>query len=470
MKQTYEQLEAENATLRSENASLKKELADLSVLVTQLSNRIADLESQLKKNSKNSSKPPSSDQKPNEQPAQRKKHPFRPGVSRQLLPESEVTSRTEKRINTCPKCRSAMKTTGKIVKWQQIELPEIKPLVHQWELHESCCPHCKLIAMPELEKEEIYLLGPRLEAFVNLCLGRFRMGHRMIREFTATLLPSIDLSQGLISKIKRRSAKALASPHQEIMERVLTGEKPIHVDATGWRHMGINEHAVVMKAHNWVAFMFIGHQNKATFKELLPGKNLHLVTDRGLPASEVNARAHQYCLTHLLRNIQGLAEHPKTTSVETEQLGEVYDSLQQLFVDKHRMDRGEISVNTWRQYGYQLWQYMEGCVEELLTSSPGKKTARFFHKLQKGWKHFKTYLRSPDYPMTNNPAEEALRSLVIARKLCFGSRSEYGKSWRAAIQSCVETLRRNGLSVLDFVTDAIRAYRCGSPSPNICSL
>lgn len=455
MKPTYEQLESENLALRQEIANLVA--------------RIADLESQIKKNSKNSSKPPSSDQKPNNQSDQRKKkRRFRTGTSRQLLPESEVTSRKEKRIDTCPKCHSAMKATGKIVKWQQIELPDIKPLVNQWELHESCCPCCKLVIMPELEKSETYLLGPRLEAFINLCLGRFRMGHRMIREFVATLLPNVDLSQGLISKIKRRSAKALASPHQEIMERILAENKPIHVDATGWRHMGINEHAVVMKAQNCVAFMFIRHQNKATFKELLPGKNLHLVTDRGLPAGEVNARMHQYCLTHLLRNIQGLAEHSKTTSIETEQLGEIYDCLQQLFVDKHRMDKGEISVNTWRQYGYELWQYIEGCVKELLASNPGEKVARFFRKLQKGWQNFKTYLRNSDYPMTNNPAEEALRSLVIARKLCFGSRSEYGKNWRAAIQSCVETLRRNGLSILDFVTDAIRAYRSDSPCPNIC--
>ena len=463
MKPSYEELEAENA-------ALKKDVAELKALVTQLLSRIADLESQLKQNSKNSSKPPSSDQKPNIPPVQRKeKRSFRPGASRQLLPESEVTSRTEKRIDTCPKCHLAMKATGKVVKWQQIELPKIKPHVHQWELHESCCLHCKEIAMPELDKEETYLLGPRLEAFINLCLGRFRMGHRMVREFVATLLPNVDLSQGLIAKIKRRSAKALASPHQEIMEQVLTEGKPIHVDATGWRHMGKNEYAVVLKTHNWVAFTFIKHQNKTTFKALLSGRNLHLVTDRGLPAGEVDARAHQHCLTHLLRNIQGLAEHSKTTIMETEQLGEVYDSLQQLFVDKHRMDRREISINTWRQYGYQMWQHIEGYVEEVLTRKPGEKVARFLRKMQKGWKHFKAYLRSPDHPMTNNPAEEALRSLVIARKLCFGSRSEYGKDWRAAIQSCVETLRRQGMSILDFISDAIRAYRYDSSCPNIRS-
>lgn len=104
--------------------------------------------------------------------------------------------------------------------------------------------------MPELQKEETYLLGPRLEAFVNLCLARFRMGHQAVREFITTLLPSVNLSQGLVSKIKKRAAEALVSPHQEIMEKLLTAGMPIHVDATSWRHMGQNEHAVVMKAHH----------------------------------------------------------------------------------------------------------------------------------------------------------------------------------------------------------------------------
>jgi transposase len=70
MKPTYEELEAENA-------ALKQEVLELKALVAQLLNRIADLEAQLKTNSKNSSKPPSSDQKANLPSVQRKeKRPF----------------------------------------------------------------------------------------------------------------------------------------------------------------------------------------------------------------------------------------------------------------------------------------------------------------------------------------------------------------------------------------------------------
>ena len=76
-------------------------------------------------------------------------------------------------------------------------------------------------------------------------------------------------------------------------------------------------------------------------------------------------------------------------------------------------------------------------------------------------------MRRADFPMTNNPAEEALRSFVIARKLCFGSRSDYGLAWRAEIQSCVETLHRHGRSILDFISNAIQIHRDGNSNPDI---
>ena len=457
MKPTYEELEA---TIEKQNK-----------IIEVLTSKIADLESQLRKNSKNSSKPPSSDQKSNSPQSQKQdSRSFHPGASRQLLPESVVTSQEDRVMNSCPRCRSSMIATGEVVKWQQVELPEIKPLVHQWNLHVCQCPNCHLVATPELQSTERYLMGPRLEALTNLCLGRFRMGHQVVREFLCTLIPIFKASQGLISKIKKRAAQALASPHQQIMEKILQLEAPLHADATGWRHKGINEHAIVTRVANWVAFHFVRHLNKAVFKNLLPRKRLHIVSDRGLPVSEVEARIHQYCLAHLLRNLQGLAEHPATTIEETELIGNIHDSIQQLFIDKHRLVLGEISVSTWRQYGYRIWQHIEELVEDALENGLSKKVARALRRMQKGWKHFKAYLQRPDYPMTNNLAEESLRSLVIARKLCFGSRSDYGRAWRAQIQSCIETLHRQGRSLLDFITDALRASRCGSTSPDICAL
>lgn len=455
MKPTYEELLEENARLRA--------------LVQELMDRVAHLESQLQQNSKNSSKPPSSDRKSNLTPKKKRGgRPFHPGASRQLLPETAVTSREIRTIEYCPRCHSRMVPTGDVYKWQQIELPEIKPLVHQIELHSCQCSKCHFIDRPELKEYEQLLLGPRLEALVNLCLGQFRHGHRSTREFMAVLIPDLQLSQGLISKVKIRAARALKMASRQLKSAILSSDLPIHVDATGWRHLSQNENAIVMRAGNLVNFELVPKQNGEAISEIFEGQKVtQLVTDRGFATRKLDIQIHQYCLAHLLRNIRGLAEHSATTLTETEVLGEVYETLEELFHDKHRLDRGEISVSTWRQYGYANWSYIREILEDILSGLPTAKVKRSCKRMLKDLDHFKVYLRSRDAPMTNNPAEESLRSLVIARKLCFGSRSDYGRIWRASTQSCVESLRRNGSSVLDFLTKVLRASRLGTPYPSI---
>lgn len=435
--------------------------------IEKLEARIADLESRLRKNSKNSSKPPSSDQKANQLPAKRKEaRPFHKGVSRQLLPENRITSRERRAVEECPHCHSEMKLTGESISWQQIEMPEIRPLVHQIDRMETQCPRCNLRTLPELSPQEALLLGPRLESFVHLALGRYRQSHRTVREFLSTLLPGVDLSQGLISKIKRRGTRAFEGLHDQIRDRVLESRYPIHIDPTSWRHMGRNENVVVVRTGDLICFEMAAHQNANEISAILGSNRIdHLVSDRGLSTSKIEKGLHQYCLAHLLRNIRGYAEHRAATLEESRSLGQIYDLVQELFSDHHRLDRGELAESTWRSYGYQTWLSIQDEIEDWLASPPSPRLNRFYRGLLKAVPNFRVYLRNRDHPMTNNPAEEALRPLVIARKLCFGSRSSYGRSWRASVQSCVETLHRQGRSIWDLLTQAVQADRQGCPAP-----
>lgn len=455
MKPTYEELE--------------KKIEEQDKLIKELRELVSNLQDQIGKNSKNSSKPPSSDQKPNLSSDQKKNQPsYHPGASRQLLPESAVTSRDIRKVEKCSQCGSSMIPTGAVSCWQQVELPEIKPLVNQIELHTCRCSHCQLEQTPLLEEDEKLLMGPRLEAFVNLCLGQFRQGHRTVREFVSILVPGLKLSQGLISKVKARAARSLDKAYQSLTDDIMQQEGATHVDATGWRHQAKNEHAIVIRNGNLIQFALVPRQNGDTLAEVMKGKTVkHLVSDRGLAASKINVNVHQYCLAHLIRNICGLAENPSTTFNNAERLGVIHDALQMLFTDKHRLNREEIAISTWRKYGYAIWGFIEEKIEEILTCAPGKKLERACKRMLRDWSHFTVYLRDKDCPMTNNPAEEALRNLVITRKLCFGSRSSYGRQWRASIQSCIETLRRQGRSIWDFLTATLRAARQGDPCPTI---
>jgi transposase len=131
--QTCEELLAENAALRAENAALKAQLGAALA-------RIAALEARLGMNSRNSSKPPSSDPpnvaaRPKRKPSGRKRggQPGHKGTTRSLLPPEKVTRIVDLRPEKCDRCGKAL--TGhdpKPKRRQVIDVPPVKPEVTEY--------------------------------------------------------------------------------------------------------------------------------------------------------------------------------------------------------------------------------------------------------------------------------------------------------------------------------------------------
>ena len=113
MKPTYEQLEvelaetkAELAETKAELAEIKAELADTRALLKLALEEIADLKEKLNLNSKNSSKPPSTDQKANTSSQEQKKRKSRKGIARSVYPPERVDKIVECIRENCPHCGS----------------------------------------------------------------------------------------------------------------------------------------------------------------------------------------------------------------------------------------------------------------------------------------------------------------------------------------------------------------------------
>ena len=60
-----------------------------------------------------------------------------------------------------------------------------------------------------------------------------------------------------------------------------------------------------------------------------------------------------------------------------------------------------------------------------------------------------------------------LRPAVLRRKRSFGSHSEAGCAYVGRLLSVVQTLKRQGRSVLGYLQTAIEAHRHGSPTPKL---
>ena len=93
MKPTYEELEAELQETKTRLAETEAKLLETQNLLKLAIDRITALEERLNKNSKNSSKPPSTDQKSNSTKENTKKK-SRKGINRTLLPLDQIDTST----------------------------------------------------------------------------------------------------------------------------------------------------------------------------------------------------------------------------------------------------------------------------------------------------------------------------------------------------------------------------------------
>ena len=118
-----------------------------------LNTRVAELEEQQRRNSKNSSQPPSKDEEGSKgtegkQAKQVKKKVFgfkpRKGKrERELYPAEECQSIQDEKPSNCRVCGEALSAEDpQPYRHQIVELPVIKPEVHEYRLHKLECRHC----------------------------------------------------------------------------------------------------------------------------------------------------------------------------------------------------------------------------------------------------------------------------------------------------------------------------------------
>src|SRR5262249_36719113 len=123
--------------------------AQYELRVQQLEQRIAELEERLGSNSTNSSKPPSSDgpEVKRAPPKERGKRRSggQPGHPRATRPLLEPTQTFACKPDACRRCGAALSGEDpQPLRHQVLELPEVRPVVLEYQLHRLACPRCRV--------------------------------------------------------------------------------------------------------------------------------------------------------------------------------------------------------------------------------------------------------------------------------------------------------------------------------------
>jgi len=95
------------------------------------------------------------------------------------------------------------------------------------------------------------------------------------------------------------------------------------------------------------------------------------------------------------------------------------------------------------------------------------RVSRFCRNLKDLGPALWTFARVEGIEPTNNHAERMLRPGVIWRKKCFGSHSDGGCRYAERMMTAVRTLRLNGRSVMQYLSDTLHAHRHGNPLPSL---
>jgi transposase len=208
--------------------------------IAELEQRVADLEARLQLNSTNSSKPPSSDpiglkRKPPAPPTGRKSggQPGHARAQRPLVPPEKLRSSTDCRPAICRRCAHPLTgdDPGPLIH-QVADLPRVEPIVDEYRLHRLSCPGCGTTTCGTLpEGVPTGHFSPYTQAVLATLAGAYRLSKRQIQQLTADLF-GLTISTGMISKLEKQSATALAEPYHELARSVLEAEA-VNIDETG---------------------------------------------------------------------------------------------------------------------------------------------------------------------------------------------------------------------------------------------
>jgi len=124
--------------------------------------------------------------------------------------------------------------------------------------------------------------------------------------------------------------------------------------------------------------------------------------------------------------------------------------------------RGEFvkAMHPWLGDGIRFW-LTQG------TSCSSRRTAGTCRRILKVEESLWTFQRVEGVEPTNNAAERVLRHAVCLRKTSHGTASRSGSEFLERMLTTVETCRSQKRNPLDFLIDAITAYRTKRKAPSL---
>lgn len=463
----------------------KPTYSELVDLVARLEARIEELERQLaasKKNSRNSSKPPSSDiTKPpadsNRRNSGRRSQRHIGGQEGHLKHESDLTIGDADHIGEFHADEVHNDPPLDLVPASDRE-PQV---IFQYEFVDKPVELTAYVAHPYLDRktgEILYaafprevemagILGPRLTAFAACIKGGIHASYTGAEKVLGFL--GADVCRATIcNKIKKVSA-ALRFAHGELLD-ALPGQDRINIDETGHKDNPFGKPADHGKHWIWVfaataftVFNIFGGRSTDALREVL-GENCEAIIGSDFYSAyrcfmkEANSKV-QFCWAHLIRDIKFLSE--SSDKVTANYGGRLLKLCKLIFHLQHR--RKELGEEMFRRRMTRLKNKFLATGRRCVASGARDMVAR----LKEYGEEYFLFPENPHVEPTNNLAEREGRHCVIDRRITQGTRGKAGQRWCERIWTVLATCARQKRNAFAFVAESVRSFYAGQPQPSL---
>jgi transposase len=473
--------EEELQALREENRTLKALVAELLPLKEQLARanaRIKELEDRLAKDSRTSSKPPSSDglarlprssRRPSGKPAGGQAGHSGHTLSMVEQPDEVVPHRPQ----VCRQCHADLSgVAGSVAERRQVlDVPEIRLLAQEHQIEALCCPTChttSLGSFPAAVSAPVQY-GPNLQALaVYLHQGQLLPTARTCEALAA--ICGCQISEGTLIQWSELAAERLAPTVERIAELIVASPLQ-HGDETGIRVYGMLHWLHVNCTRFLTHLAWHAARGREAMDEIgiwprFAGRGMH---DR-LASYDAYDCAHSICGAHLVRDCAAVAEqeHQEWAVQMQDFLLDLCEACHQWRL-RHLTAVPAIERDEWVARYFEILAAGYAAQPPPPASSSGKgkgrpkqsKAKNLLDALMARAEQVLALLDDLRIPFTNNQAERDLRWAKVQQKISGTFRSAAGVTAFCRIRSYLATMQKQGHPMLS----ALTAVFHGQPLP-----
>ena len=394
------------------------------------------------KTSKNSSLPPSQEQKANRKAQKKAKRGAKKGHRGTSRPRREPDEIIEYRVSECQQCGEDLSNLPQHVvgRHQVIDIPPMQAIVREVVRYGRYCPCCEKYQRAAAPQgfEQGRVVGQNLEHLVLY----LHYAHPLSYERVARILSEVyglQLRQGslvnIVERAKNRLKQAADAIHEQVKQAPVVGS-----DETGARVDGLSYWQWVFQTPKLAYYVIQPSRSAQVIADVMDNAQTEVwISDVFSSQMCHSAQQYQICLAHQLRDLQYLID-----SHQCEWASQMQALLRRA-IHLHKL-RDKLSHKRFELFA-QAYDWRLGKL--LALSPPSEDSQRLWRRFHKHRKALLLFLERQDVPPTNNASEQALRNSVIYRKVTGGFRSNWGAELYANLISILETARRQGRSIFE---------------------